>query len=117
MHPRSASGACEQPPPPAPAVDPPGVPSCGSAAPPPTAETPLLTNFLPRCDQWPVQVSLQQVVELSERHQLPTIAWIFAPLLEGESLQQHVERHGMEACPGPHQEVPYVRAKSLSCCR
>ena len=68
----------------------------------------MLTDILPPGPSdtgAPMQVSLQQVVELSERHRLPTIAWIFAPLLEGESLQQHVERHGLEACPGPHQEV------------
>ena len=80
------------------------MPPAPAAAPPPT-ETPLLTDLLPPCDQWPVQVSLEQVVELSERHQLAIVAKIFAPLLEGESLQQHVERHGLEACPGPHQEV------------
>ena len=74
-------------------------------APSSSTEMPVLTDFLPPCDQWPVQVSLEQVVELSERHQLPTIAWVFAPLLEGESLQQHVERHGLEACPGPHLKV------------
>ena len=104
----SASGTCAQPPLTASAADPgpSGSSSSGHAAAPPSGtETPLLTDFLAPCDQWPVQVSLEQLVELSERHQLATVVWIFAPLLEGESLQQHVERHGLEACPGPHQEV------------
>ena len=103
----SALGTCAQPPSSASAADtgPSGSSSVHAAAPPSDTETPLLTDFLAPCDQWPVQVSLEQLVELSERHQLATVVWIFAPLLEGESLQQHVERHGLEACPGPHLEV------------
>ena len=89
--------------PPAAAADP--GPGSSSAALPPPPEAPLLTDFLPPGEQWPVQVTMQQVADISELHGLSTMARVFAPLLGGESLQQHVERHGLEACPGPHQEV------------
>ena len=95
-------------------------PSATEAPPPPAPQ--LWSDYLqpnphshdpaappPGGPQWPLEICLQQLEEVSERENLRVTAWQFALLLPGESLHELVMRHG-ESCPGPHQEVRIVAA-------
>ena len=69
-----------------------------------------ITDFITTSGpQLPMEATLAQLAEISDRKGLRLTVWQFAPLLPAETLQAHVQRqlreHGEEACPGPVSEV------------
>ena len=69
-------------------------------------DQPLLSDYMDSCE--PIEATLQQLMEITEAHNLPVIIWRFSALGPGETLQAHVKRQaelGPVGCPGPHHEV------------
>ena len=65
---------------------------------------PLITSFLDHA--LPLETTVTQIREISETNNLTVSVWVFSPLLEGQSLQEHVQMQTSSGnCPGPYQEV------------
>ncbi len=83
----------------------------------------VLTDLLSckRSSNLPLQVCMDEVIRVSERASLCVMLWRFAQLENGESIEQHVQRLGVEnvpywpSIPGTLKHISSVCVESFKC--